>query len=135
VVPTDQELQQQQQAAQQAAQQGGGDVSQQVAKGVQAGVEAGVKRIATEMTARLIAQRAALPEGAPGHLGTLPAAGGGAPGVSAPPGGMAEASRQGMGAQPSPANQAPGPAVNLTGNQPATPGPEARPAMPQGGPG
>jgi len=132
VVPTEQELQQAQQAAQQ--QQGNQPLDQQVQKGIAGGVEAGVKRISTELVAGILAQRAGMPEGMPTHIGTLAGQPGGAPGVPGAPGGMAEASRQGMGNQPSPSNQAPGPQTNLTGSQPAQPGPGGRPAMPAGGP-
>jgi hypothetical protein len=47
-------------------------IEQRVEAGVQKGIEAGVARIATELTAGALAQRARLPEGKPTHIGTLP---------------------------------------------------------------
>lgn len=83
VVPSEQALErmeaqqkQQQQNPQQQA------IQQHVEQGVQRGVQAGVQRIATELTAGVLAARAGMPEGAPAHIGT-PA---GQPGMGIPPG-------------------------------------------------
>jgi hypothetical protein len=69
----------------------------------------------------------AMPEGGPTHIGTLPQTPGGQP--------MAEAAAQAQGAQPTPPNQSAGPQLNVTGSQPAPPGPGGRPPPPAGGPG
>ena len=71
IVPSEQQIEQMDQQQKQQAQQGG-PLQQQVEKGVQQGVEAGVQRIATELTAGLLAERAQMPEGMPTHIGTLP---------------------------------------------------------------
>jgi hypothetical protein len=47
-----------------------GSMDQHVEAGVQKGVQAGVTRIATELTAGALAQRAHMPEGPPAHIGT-----------------------------------------------------------------
>jgi len=127
VVPTDQELEQRDAQQKQQAQQGGGPIGQMVQKGVAEGVEQGVKRISTELTAGLLAQRMAMPEGGPTHIGTLP----GQPGQSP----LAAAAAQAQGAQASPMNQASGPAADVVSPPRAPPGPGGRPAAPVGGPG
>jgi hypothetical protein len=122
VVPTEQELEQADQQQKQQAQQPGANVAQQVQKGIQEGVEAGVKRISTELVAGLLAQQTGMPEGMPTHLGTLP----GQPGATP----MIQAAAQAQGNQPSPPNRSAGPQTNLTGSQPAPPGPGGRPPPP-----
>jgi hypothetical protein len=92
-----------------------------VEKGVQRGVEQGVQRIATELTAGALAQRARLPEGAPTHIGTLPEQG---PATNNPAMDLGNAAAQGQGMRPSPLSQSMGPQTHLTGSQP---GPGAKP--------
>ncbi len=72
---------------------------EQVEKGVQSGVEAGVKRISTELTAGVLAERAHMPEGKPTHIGTPPNSDtGGQPGATNNPGmDLARGARQGQG--------------------------------------
>ena len=75
IVPPEQAIEQMDAQQKQQAQQGG-PLQTQVEQGVQKGVEAGVQRIATELTAGLLAERAQMPEGMPTHIGTLPGNGG-----------------------------------------------------------
>lgn len=99
IVPSEQELEQMQQQEQQ--QQQAGPIVQQVQQGVQRGVMEGVKRIAADMTAGGIAEKANLPEGPPVHLGTLPAGNGGVPGNTNNPNmDLAQAGRMAQGNQP-----------------------------------
>ncbi len=109
----------------QKAQQQAGSLDAQVQKGVALGVEAGVKRIATELTAGVLASKAQMPEGAPVHIGTPP--GGGAPatnnpgmdlGHQHPNDGTQERAASSQGNQPSPLSNAQGPQTNLTGHPP-----------------
>ena len=86
IVPPDEVLEQmdaQQKQQQQNPQQMA--LQQHVEQGVQGGVKMGVQRIATELTAGILATRAGMPEGTPVHIGT-PAAQPGM-GVPAGPGG------------------------------------------------
>jgi hypothetical protein len=142
VVPSEQDIEKMQEQEQQQQANGGGAIDQQVEQGVQAGVKAGVARIATELTAGVLASHAQMPEGPPAHIGTpgdmeqpgQP----GQPGQSGQPAtnnpsmnlGQRAAVSQGT-QQRSPAAGGMGPATaNLVGNQP---GPTARPLSP--GPG
>jgi hypothetical protein len=100
--------------AQQQQQQQQGGVDEAIQKAVQAGVDAGVKRIATELTAGVLAARAHMPEGPPAHIGTPEGAQG-----PASTGGldMATASAQAQGSQPSRiSGHQMGPTTALTGN-------------------
>jgi hypothetical protein len=93
-----------------AKQKGQGDqaaIQQKVEEGIQKGIQAGVQRIATELTAGVLAERARLPEGMPTHIGTLPQ---GAP--------NAQDAAQGQGAKPSQSDQSMGPQTAVVGNQP-----------------
>lgn len=125
IVPTDDELDQKQQqmmAQQQAGPQAA--IAQKVDQGVAAGVGMGVQRIATELTAGLLAQQQAMPEGGPTHIGTLPGQGP-----------LAMAAAQAQGNQPSPLSNQPTQPTALVGNQPAPPGPGGGPPPIGGGPG
>jgi hypothetical protein len=132
IVPSDDELDKQQQAQQQGAEQQA--LNQRVEQGVQMGVELGVQKIASELTAGLLASQApgmgAPPPG--GQPGMGPPPPNGPPGMPPPPaGGMAQAAKLAQGNQPSPGNNSPaGNLGNVAGNQPAP-----RPPVPQGGPG
>jgi len=127
IVPDDSILDKMQQAD--LASQQAGPIDQMVQKGVQAGVEAGVKRISTELTAGILAARAAMPEGAPIHIGTPAGAPGGAPPVTngaAPPGGSPPAvngspalAAKAQGMQPTPMSAQQGPRTNLQQSRPA----------------
>lgn len=128
VVPPEEVLEKLEQQDKQGAQQQA--IEQHVEAGVQKGVQAGVTRIATELTAGALAQRAKLPEGPPVHLGT-PATNN--PAMDLGPGGdMARAAAQSQGSQPSRLSRhGLGPTTaNLVGSQP---GPNARMNSP--GPG
>ena len=114
VVPTDEVLDQMAaQAKQQQANPQQQAIQQHVEAGVQSGVKMGVQRIATELTAGVLAARAGMGEGAPVHLGT-PA---GQPGMGVPPPGP------GPGGPPQPGPPRPGGpmaarAAASQGNQP-----------------
>ena len=101
---------------------GGGAIQAEVERGVQAGVKAGVQRIATELTAGALAQRAHLPEGNPTHIGTLPA-------TSNPQMDLSQAAAHAQGTQPSrlAAGGLSPQVANLVGNQR---GPGALPISP-----
>jgi len=134
IVPSDDKLDQMAQADQQA--QAAGPIQQQVQKGVGQGITAGIQRITQEMVAGGLAQREALPEGPPIHIGTPPGAVDprptdlSAPGTPPPgigPGGAGgpALAAQAQGAQAGPlATQNMGPTTSLVGNQP---GPNAVP--------
>jgi hypothetical protein len=114
IVPTEQDIDKM--VKEEEAQQAQGNqqaIEASVEKGVQRGIEAGVQRIATELTAGALAQRARLPEGAPTHIGTLPQVGS-----------MEDMAAQGQGSQPSPMSQSMGPQTAVVGNQP---GPGTKP--------
>lgn len=135
VVPPEDEIDKMVQA-EQAQQEAGGDLDHQVQEGVQKGVQAGVSRIATELTAGLLASHAHMPEGKPTHIGTLPEGGGepspngGQPGHTSSPG-MDLAARQSQGDQHGQiAAGGMGPQTALVGNMK---GPNALPISP--GPG
>jgi hypothetical protein len=106
---------------------------------VQQGVQMGVQKIASDLTAGLLASQAGVPSG---QRGILPALTGGAPSgpVGGPTpgapggGGMDQMARQAQGNQPSPLSQGNTMPTSLVGNQPAPPGPGARPPVPVGGP-
>jgi hypothetical protein len=134
IVPTDEELEKQQAAQQQGAEQQALD--KRVEQGVQMGVQLGTQKIASELTAGLLAAHGAQQPG----MGAPPPPPGGAPaGPPGPPtsgGPLADAARQAQGNQPSPANNSPaGNLGNIVGNQQKPPGPGERVPMPQGGPG
>jgi hypothetical protein len=134
IVPSDDELEKQQAAQQQGAEQQALD--KRVEQGVQMGVQLGTQKIASELTAGLLAAHGA---GQP-QLGAPPLPPGGAPagppGAGSPGGPMDQAARQAQGNQPSPTNNSPaGNLGNIVGNQPKPPGPGGRAPMPQGGPG
>jgi hypothetical protein len=97
-------------------------LEQKVEEGIQKGVEAGVQRIATELTAGVLATRARLPEGPPVHIGTPP--GGAPPGGAPPTGDLSHLAAQGQGNQASKTSQSMGPQTAVVGNQP---GPNAMP--------
>lgn len=107
IVPSEMQMDKMDQANKQNGQNEAIDA--QVQKGVMAGVEAGVKRIATELTAGELAQRAQLPEGPPAHIGTPPGGGGDQ---------QAQDAAQGQGAQPSQTSNSMGPQTAVVGNQP-----------------
>jgi hypothetical protein len=133
IVPDEDKIQKMQQAQEQKDQGDGGAIQQHVEQGVQKGVQAGVQRIATELTAGVLAERARMPEGPPAHIGTPAAAPGAPPGPGGPPpmGNMAHAAAQGQGAQPGQmSGNKMGPQTNTVGPQP---GPSAIPI--QGGVG
>ena len=104
IVPNDDKLDQMQAAEEQQAQSA--SAVEAVNKGVDAGVKAGVQRITTEITSGILGTDERLPMGPPTHIGTPPAAPGGAP--------------QGPGGQPAPAGA------------PQGPGGPGQPAAPQG---
>jgi hypothetical protein len=108
IIPTEQEIDQMVKQEDQSKQQGNqAALEQRVEEGVQKGVEAGVARIATELTAGVLATRARLPEGAPVHIGTLPE------------GGTTEQlAAQGQGNQASQTSNSMGPQTAVVGNQP-----------------
>lgn len=93
--------------AQQKKQGDAAAIQQKVEEGIQKGVQAGVQRIATELTAGVLAQRARMPEGMPTHIGTLPEGGP-----------TDQDAAQGQGSKPSPLNNSMGPQTALVGNQP-----------------
>jgi hypothetical protein len=135
IVPSDDDLEKLQQQ-----QQGGGEqqaLAQKVEAGVQQGVQMGVQKIASDLTAGLLASQAGVPAG---QRGILPALTGGAPlgplGAPGTPGGggMDQMARAAQGNQPSPLSQGNTMPTSLVGNQPAPPGPGARPPVPVGGP-
>jgi hypothetical protein len=136
IVPSDDDLEKLQQQ-----QQGGGEqqaLAQKVEAGVQQGVQMGVQKIASDLTAGLLASQAGVPAG---QRGILPALTGGAPlgplgapGSGALGGGMDQMARAAQGNQPSPLSQGNTMPTSLVGNQPAPPGPGARPPVPMGGP-
>lgn len=131
VVPPEEALEKLEQQEKQGGQQAA--IEQHVEAGVQKGVQAGVTRIATELTAGALAQRARLPEGPPVHLGTPQPPATNNPAMDLGPGGdMARAAAQSQGAQPSRLSaHGLGPTTaNLVGSQP---GPNARMNSP--GPG
>jgi hypothetical protein len=112
VVPPEDVIEKMDQQQQQQEQQGGVDAA--IQKAVQAGVDAGVKRIATELTAGVLASRAHMPEGPPAHIGTPEQN----PGPTSTGGtDLASMAAAGQGAQPSriSGNQM-GPTTALTGN-------------------
>jgi hypothetical protein len=138
IVPSDDDLDKLQQQ-----QQGGGEqqaLAQKVEAGVQQGVQMGVQKIASDLTAGLLASQAGVPSG---QRGILPALTGGAPlgplggpTPGAPGGGMDDQmARQAQGNQPSPLSHAPVQSVNLLGNQRAPINPAAPPPVIGGGPG
>lgn len=109
IVPSEDQIEKMEQEEKQAKAQGNqAAIEQSVEKGVQRGVEQGVQRIATELTAGALAQRAHLPEGMPTHIGTLPEG----------DGPNAQDAAQGQGDRPSPLNNSMGPQTAVTGNQP-----------------
>jgi hypothetical protein len=75
IVPPDDQIEKMAQAEQQQQQNGNGAIQQRVDEGVQKGVEAGVARIATELTAGILAERGGMGEGPPAHIGTPPGGG------------------------------------------------------------
>jgi hypothetical protein len=112
VVPPEDVIEKMDQQQQQQEQQGGVDAA--IQKAVQQGVDAGVKRIATELTAGVLASRAHMPEGPPAHIGTPEQN----PGPTSTGGtDLASMAAAGQGAQPSriSGNQM-GPTTALTGN-------------------
>ena len=112
VVPPEDAIEKMDQQQQQQEQQGGVDAA--IQKAVQQGVDAGVKRIATELTAGVLASRAHMPEGPPAHIGTPEQN----PGPTSTGGtDLASMAAAGQGAQPSriSGNQM-GPTTALTGN-------------------
>ena len=139
IVPPDEELDRMDaaQKAQQANPQQQA-LQQHVEAGVQGGVKMGVQRIATELTAGILAARTSLPEGPPVHIGTPESQPGGAPtGPGGPPmpgpprpgGPMAARAAASQGNQPGPLTRggiAPN-VANTTGN---TPGLGAKPISP-----
>ena len=127
IVPSDDELEKQQAQQQQGAEQQA--LNQRVEQGVQMGVQLGTQKIASELTAGLLASQAPGMGGPPG-MGAPPA--GGPPGM---PGGMDQAAKQAQGNQPSPMSNQNSQPANVVGNQPAPPGPGARPPVIGGGPG
>ena len=127
VVPSDDELAQEA-GASRTAERPEQAINQRVDQGIQAGVQAGVQKISSELTAGFLASQAAMPGGAPGG------APGGSPPPGGPPGGAPGGSPGGSGGagagQPAHAwQQCAGRAMWATwlGNQPALPGPGARP--------
>jgi hypothetical protein len=99
------------------------------------GVQLGTQKIASELTAGLLAAHGAQQPG----MGAPPLPPGGAPAgpPGTPPSGgpLADAARQAQGNQPTPmSNQATQPA-SVVGNQPLPPSPGGRPAPIGGGPG
>lgn len=90
-------------------------IQQKVTEGVEKGVQAGVQRIATELTAGVLAARANMPEGPPAHIGT-PAG----PATNNPAMDLGQMSSQGQGTKPAQltgGGMAPNSAT-LVGNQP-----------------
>lgn len=126
IVPSDDQLDQMEQQEKQSQQSG--PMQQMVEQGVQSGVKAGVTRIATELTAGLLAQNSHMPEGMPVHIGTLPQGGappqGGPPQGGPPQGGLQNAARMAQGTRQSPVStNHTGPVTALVGNQPQGPRP------------
>lgn len=114
IIPSEQEIDQMvKQEDQQKAQGNQAALEQRVEEGIQKGVGMGVQRIATELTAGVLATRARLPEGAPVHIGTMPEGGP-----------MEQLAAQGQGNQASQTSNAMGPQTAVVGNQP---GPGAMP--------
>ena len=112
VVPPEDVIEKMDQQQQQQEQQGGVDAA--IQKAVQQGVDAGVKRIATELTAGVLASRAHMPEGPPAHIGTPEQN----PGPTSTGGtDLASMAAAGQGAQPSRiSGHQMGPTTALTGN-------------------
>jgi len=117
IVPSEDQIEQMMKQQEQQA-QNGGNIDTLITQAVNQGVEAGVKRITTELTSGILAQREQMPEGKPTHIGTL---GGQStmsdPSLDAGPPGPQDASRA-QGMQPSQLSQSMGPQTHLTGSQP-----------------
>jgi hypothetical protein len=119
IVPSEDQIEQMTKQ-QQEHDKSGGNIDELIQQAVNKGVEAGVKRITTELTSGILAQREQMPEGKPTHIGTL----GGQSTMSDPgmeahtgaPGPQDAARAQGM--QPSQLSQSMGPQTHLTGSQP-----------------
>jgi hypothetical protein len=132
VVPSDDELQKKQEQQDQNAQNQ--QINQRVDQGIQVGVQQGTAKIASELTAGFLASHAAVPGMGGPPDGVAPPSGG--PPGGAPPGGpMAQGAAQAQGNQPSPMSNQNAQPANVAGNQPALPGPGARPPPIGGGPG
>lgn len=120
IVPSDNEIEKMeaQQKAQEA--QGGGDIEQAIMVAVNKGVAAGTQRIATELTAGVLAARSQMPEGPPAHIGTEPGPGA-QPSTNNPsmdlgahaPANVQEAARQSSGMKPPAPSEAMGPQTHL----------------------
>jgi len=117
IVPSEDQIEQMMKQ-QEAQAQNGGNIDALITQAVNQGVEAGVKRITTELTSGILAQREQMPEGKPTHIGTL---GGQStmsdPSLNAGPPGPQDASRA-QGMQPSQLSHSMGPQTHLTGSQP-----------------
>ncbi len=122
IVPSEQVLEKMEKENQKAAANGG--IEAMIEKKVNEGVAAGVKKIASELSAGVLAARAQMPEGKPTHLGTLgdfpggPDMNGGGQGQASDPGmdaGMEGGARQAMGNKPSALSNSMGPQTHLTG--------------------
>jgi hypothetical protein len=135
IVPNDDELQKKQEQKDQQGQAQA--INQRVDAGIQQGVQQGVSKISSELTAGFLASQAQVPGGVPGGAppGGATPPGGGPPGGAPPGGPMAQGAAQAQGNQPTPLSNAPSQPANVAGNQPALPGPGARPPPVGGGPG
>lgn len=119
IVPDEQDIEKMVKDEQNAQAQGDQKaIEQKVEEGIQKGIQAGVTRIATELTAGALAQRARLPEGPPVHIGTEPQGGGQAPGAAPPAGNLSHLAAAGQGNQASKTSQSMGPQTAVVGNQP-----------------
>jgi hypothetical protein len=132
IVPPEDQIDQMVAQEKQQQASGGPAIQQRVETGVQKGVEAGVQRIATELTAGVLAARGGMPEGPPVHIGTPES---GQPTTNnpamdlGPQGDPARAARIGQGTKQGPlvgGGMAPN-SANLVG---PTPGPGAHPISP-----
>lgn len=118
IVPPEEAIEKMEQQQQAQAAGGGAPIQQKVEEGVQKGVEAGVQRIATELTAGVLAARAQMPEGPPAHIGTPPATNNPAMDLG-PQGDEARMAAQGQGTKPSQlVGGGMAPTTNLTSNSP-----------------
>lgn len=127
IVPPDEVLEKMDQAEKQGAKDKAIDAK--VEEGVQKGIQAGVQRIATELTAGVLAERAAMPEGNPTHIGTLPEQG---PVTNNPAMDLSQAAAHAQGTKQGPlASGGMGPQLANTVSN--SPGPNANPISP--GPG
>ena len=107
IIPSEQEIDQMVKQEDQAKTQGNQQaLEQRVEEGIQKGVGMGVQRIATELTAGVLATRARLPEGPPVHIGTES--------------GMAQLAAQGQGNQAGQTSNSMGPQTAVVGNQPGS---------------